>query len=188
LINKTKENRFSTKRPEYVECDMYQVKVNKEPHVVLVGLVENRPYEVFVTCNSDGEIDLQSYKKGIIHKKKKGHYDLIVENGEAKTIIENISRKFDANYGTLSRFISMSLRHDVPVEFIVDQLSKDKNFAGFEKSVSRILKKYIQENTVVKTSDVCPQCGSSLVYKEGCKTCTGDKLEEGQACGWSKCD
>lgn len=188
LINKTKSNRFSVKRPEYVACDMYEIKVNKEPHVVIVGLVEDRPYEVFVTCNKDGAIDLQSYKKGVIHKKKKGHYNLIVENGETKIVVDDITKKFDADYGTLGRFISMSLRHEVPLEFIVDQLAKDKNFVGFEKSVSRILKKYIKENEVVKTSEVCPSCGSSLVYKEGCKTCTGDNLSEGQACGWSKCD
>ncbi|MFW6029346.1 MAG: hypothetical protein ACOCRO_03740 [Halanaerobiales bacterium] len=188
LSNKTKENRFSASRPEYVDCDMYEVKVNKEPYVVIVGIVEGKPYEVFVTNNNDGEIDLQSHKKGVIHKKKKGHYNLIVENGEEKVIIDNIAKKFNANYGTLGRFISMSLRHEVPVEFIVDQLSKDKNFAGFEKSVSRILKKYIKDESVVKTSDVCPECGSSLIYKEGCKTCTGDKLSEGKTCGWSKCD
>lgn len=190
LKNKTDKNRFSTKRPEYVSCDMYEVKVNKEPYIVLVGIVEGKPYELFVTNNSDGDIDLQNYKNGVIHKKKKGHYNLIVENGETKVIVDNIAKKFDTNYGTLGRFISMSLRHGVPVEFVVDQLAKDKNFVGFEKSVSRILKKYIKEDTTVKTSDVCPSCGSSLVYKEGCKTCTGDNLDAsaGQSCGWSKCD
>lgn len=181
LKNKTEGNRFTVKRPEYVECDMYEVRVNKKPYVVIVGLVEERPYEVFVTCNDGGEIDLQSYKKGVIHKKKKGHYNLIVENGETKIIVDNITKKFDTDYGTLGRFISMSLRHEVPLEFIVDQLAKDKNFVGFEKSVGRILKKYIKDDSVVHTSDVCPNCDSDqLVYKEGCKTCT--------SCGWSKCD
>lgn len=181
LKTKTENNRFTVKRPEYVACDMYEVRVNKKPYVVIVGLIEDRPYEVFVTCNDGGEIDLQSYKKGVIHKKKKGHYNLIVENGETKIIVDNITKKFDTDYGTLGRFISMSLRHEVPLEFVVDQLAKDKNFVGFEKSVGRILKKYIKDDSVVHTSDICPTCGSDqLVYKEGCKTCT--------SCGWSKCD
>ena len=31
-------------------------------------------------------------------------------------------------YGTLTRFISFSFRHEVPFNFIVEQLSKDKIF------------------------------------------------------------
>ena len=174
-------NRFSPKRPEFVECDIYQITVNKEPHIVLVGIIEGKPYEVFVTKNIDKEFNLLSYKKGALHKKKQGYYNLIVYNGDDKVIIENLIEKFDTVYGTLSRFISMSLRHKVPIDFIVDQLAKDKNFISFEKSVGRILKKYIKENTLVKTSEVCPVCQSSqLMYKEGCKTCV--------SCGWGKCD
>ncbi len=181
LEKKTESNRFSVKRPDYVDCDIYEISVNKEPHIILVGIIEDQPYEIFVTKNIDKEFNLKSYKKGVIHKKKKGHYNLIVQNGEERIVIDNINEKFDTDYGTLSRFISMSLRHKVPIEFIVDQLSKDKNFAGFEKGVGRVLKKYIKENSQVLTSELCPSCNSNqLVYKEGCKTCV--------SCGWSKCD
>ena len=177
----TNKNRYSPSRPETVACDIHQIKANGIPHIVLVGLVENEPYEIFATSNEDNVIKLGKYKKGFIKKQKKGHYTLIVENGEEKTVIDNLNETFNVNYNSLSRFISMSLRHKVPTEFIVDQLAKDKNFVGFEKSVSRILKKYIKENEVVKTSETCPSCNSKqLVYKEGCKSCV--------ECGWSKCD
>jgi len=180
LTQITDKNRFSPSRPETVVCDIYQTKANGIPHIVLVGLVENEPYEIFATSNEDNIIKLGKYKQGFIQKQKKGHYTLIVENGEEKTIVDNLNETFNINYNSLSRFISMSLRHKVPIEFIVDQLAKDKNFVGFEKSVSRILKKYIKENEEVKTSETCPNCGSKqLVYKEGCKSCI--------QCSWSLC-
>lgn len=178
---KVESNRFAPARPEFVECDIYEIKVNKEPLIVLVGKVEDKPYEVFVTANSEKAIDLHKQKHGYIQKRKRGHYDLIDDSESENVILPNIGAAFDSEYGTLGRFISMSLRHGVPVEFIVDQLAKDKNFAGFEKGVSRILKKYIRDETPILTSEKCPSCGSdSLMYKEGCKTCV--------SCGWSKCD
>jgi len=45
--------------------------------------------------------------------------------------------------------------------------------------VERALKKYIQEGAHAK-GQKCPNCGQeSLVYQEGCLTCT--------SCGLSKC-
>ena len=68
----------------------------------------------------------------------------------------------------------------VPLSFLVDQLSKDKNFLGFERSVSRILKKYIKDGELVITSEKCEDCKGELIYQEGCKKCT--------SCGWTKCN
>ncbi len=181
LDQKVKSNRFSPERPEVVECDIHKLTANKEPFIVLVGKVEDVPYEVFVTDNLDEKIDVGKHKKGYIKKVKKGHYQLMVKNGEETVMVDDLKKQFNTDYGTLSRFISMSLRHGVPVEFIVDQLSKDRNFLGFEKSLGRVLKKYIQEGKKVSLSEKCPDCGSeNLVYQEGCKTCV--------SCGWSKCD
>ena len=183
LETKILTNRFSSERPDVIECDIYHRIVNKEKHIVLVGLVEDKPYEIFVTNDPENQIDLSSHKRGYIVKIKKGHYDLQIENGGEKTILENISEVFDKEYGSLSRMISMSLRHKVPIPFICDQLAKDKQFDSFEKAVSRTLKNYIEENREVLTSDShCPECGETLVYQGGCKTCVNQK------CAWSKCD
>jgi hypothetical protein len=57
-------------------------------------------------------------------------------------------------------------------------MSKSKHFMGFERAVSRVLKKYIKDGEKVMTGDVCPECGGNLRYIEGCVSCT---------CGWSKC-
>ena len=44
---KTIEGRQAPKRPKVLEADYYQVKVKKEQFIVLVGLLEGKPYEVF---------------------------------------------------------------------------------------------------------------------------------------------
>lgn len=175
-------NRFSTSRPMSTECDIYERMVNRIRHIVLVGKVEGRPYEIFVTDDPENKIDLQKYKTGYITKIAKGRYDLQVVNGEEKTIIEDISKVFDKEYGTLSRLISMSLRHEVPIPFIMDQLSKSSEFDSFEKAVVRTLKTYVEEGAKVVTSDACPYCGSELVFQGGCKTCVNPE------CMWSKCE
>jgi ribonucleoside-diphosphate reductase alpha chain len=170
------------KRPEQLKCDIHQISVNKEKHIVLIGKINDGSiYEIFVTPNTNKEIDLGEYKEGIIKKVKKGHYQLIVQNGEEKCIIDNIGKQFDQTYASLSRFISMGLRHGVDLEFIVTQLQKDTSFTSFEKAVARVLKKYIKEGEKVKISEICPICDSTnLIYKEGCLSCAD--------CGYSKCD
>ena len=150
-----------------------------EKWIVLVGKLYGSLYEIFVDQNTEGTIDVNHHKYGIIKKCGKGKYSLVVKNGEEKVVVENLAKTMDATYGVLARMVSMSLRHGTPLQFIVDQMSKSKHFMGFERAVSRVIKKYIKDGEMVMTGDVCPDCESTLVYKDGCVTC--------QSCGWSKC-
>jgi len=160
-------------RPKKVPCDIHEVKLDGNNYLVLVGILDGRPYEVFVTANIDKkDYPMKGKKKGVIHKVKKGLYNLVIPNGENQIYIEDITNKFDPIYLTLGRFISMSLRSNHPLQFIAEQLLKDKNFVGFEKTVGRVLKKYISQDEKVKSSTMCENCGSTnLVYRDGCVTC-----------------
>ncbi len=170
----------SNKRPKELPCDIHELTIEGEKFIALVGMYDDLPYEIFVTKNIDKEFDFNKHKIGKIVKAKKGIYSLVLENGERNVCIEDIIGSFNETYGTLGRFISMGLRHQVPMQFIVEQLQKDKNFMGFEKTVSRVLKKYIKEGEKVKTNTVCPECGNTeLIYQEGCLAC--------KQCGWMKC-
>jgi ribonucleoside-diphosphate reductase alpha chain len=151
------------KRPKDLECDIYKIKIKGEEFTVLIGLLNGEPYEVFVD-NSD--IDTSKCKKGIIRKQAKRHYDLIIND---EIIIKDIAKSFNKIYGTLTRMISMSLRHKVNLEYIVDQLSKSDEFISFDKAISRVIKKYIKDG--VKSNTICPNCGEKLIFKEGCKSC-----------------
>jgi len=168
-------------RPKKVPCDIHEIKIKGENYLALVGILENKPYEIFVTKNIEKkEYPMHNKKKGIIHKPKKGIYNLVIENGEDSIYIEDITNTFDPLYLTLGRLVSLALRSEKPLQILVEQLLKDKNFAGFEKTVGRVLKKYITEGERVKTSTSCDECGSTqLMYQEGCITCN--------QCGWSKC-
>ena len=73
----------------------------------------------------------------------------------------------------------MSLRHGVPLQFIIDQLQRSKEFLGFEKAVSRVLKHYMKEGEVYESKDKCSKCGGKLIFQEGCYVC--------KSCGNSAC-
>lgn len=174
------ERRDAPKRPNDLPCDIHQMTFKGEKMIVLAGKLNGSLYEIFVDDDVNGSIDIGKHKDGVIRKVNKGRYDLFVQNGEERVVVENLSKNFGGTYGSLARLVSMSLRSGTQLQFIVDQLTKSKEFLGFERVVSRVLKKYIKDGEVDKTSTVCPECGNTeLIYQEGCLVCS--------SCGTSKC-
>lgn len=165
----------AVERPKSVPCDVHQLTVGGEKWVVIVGLYENDPYEVFAMKQSRISIP-PSLKKGIMHKPKSGRYDLETEDGWFFNDIENL---FETNeQEALTRMISMGLRHGADIEAIVSQLQKAQGtIVSFSKAIARTLKKYITEIKTMK----CSECGSkNLKMQEGCFVCSD--------CGSSKCE
>lgn len=170
--------RIAPKRPMEIYCDIHHITSKGAKLMILIGMLEDKAYEIFVVNPVEGF----NAKQGVISKAKRGLYKLLDTNGA--TIVEDLSEGAEKEYGFFTRMLSLSLRHQgvsTPIQFTVDALTKDKDFAGFSRGVARVLKKYIDEGEDVKTSDVCPECGSSLIYVGGCKSCSN-------MCGWSKCD
>ena len=173
--------RITPKRPAELACDVHEISVNGNSCLILVGVHEGQPYEIFAADNSERKISVKDWPRGSVRKNAAGRYDLVAKNGSEKILIEDLSGTVGANaYGTLARLISMSLRHRVPVQFIVDQLMKDAHFISFERAVARILEKYIPEGEPVLSNRTCPQCGGGrLIYSESCLKCAD--------CHWSSC-
>jgi len=164
------------RRPDSLPCDIHYVHANNQDFIVLAGLLNGSLYEIFV--DEQNGHDLRSHKTGHIIKKGKGEYSLIGPRGEV--LVEGLSKNFNGTWGTLARMISMSLRHGVPLQFIIDQLQRSKEFLGFEKAVSRVLKHYIKEGETFEILEKCPSCGyEKLNIIGGCPTCP--------SCGYSKC-
>lgn len=171
-------NREAAPRPKELECDIFYTKVSKKldkvryfEYIVFIGLLENQPYELFAIEGSNGK----KTTTGKIIKHSKGNYEAILKDG---TSIKEITKNTTENEDVLTRMVSISLRHKVPVHFIVEQLQKvEGEMFGFAKCIARALKKFISEGT--KSNEDCQDCGTKLIYENGCFIC--------KSCGFSKC-
>lgn len=173
--------RYAPKRPKELPCDIHSFRGQDQDYIILVGKLNGSLYEIFVIDNPEMFLDLKKYKTGMVTKVKKSRYDLFVDAGPVHINVEDFTNQFNSPNASLARFISMSLRHGTPLQFIVDQLIKDTNFADCERGISRVLKKYIRDGEqVLSNGGTCPECSTGgLAYKEGCISCS--------SCGWSKC-
>ncbi|MDC7126966.1 MAG: hypothetical protein PQJ46_15445, partial [Spirochaetales bacterium] len=175
------QTHHAPKRPKDLNCDIHRVRAGAKSIIVIAGKLKNSLYEIFVIDDPDSEIDIKTENKTIVRKESDGRYDLIFVNGKEEVALKDFTHKFDSPNSSLARFISMSLRHGTPLQFVISQLQKDTNFTDFERSVARVLKKYIKDGEEVITSDKsCPECGERLTYANGCITCF--------SCGYSRCD
>ena len=173
------------KRPKELPCDIHHTTINGEKWVFLVGLWEGKPYEVMGGLANLIEIP-RKYKSGAIvkHPRKTMNsvYDLRFGEGEDEVLIKNVVKVFDnPNNSIFTRMISLSLRHGAKINYVVEQLQKNResDMFSFSRCIARILKNYIKDGE--KASEkTCPSCGSEgLIYVEGCATCT--------QCGYAKC-
>lgn len=166
------------KRPKTLPCDIYNVTANGEKWIVLIGLLDGDPYEVFAFKPKTEGLHLPvRLKDGYLTKIKKGRYDLQCEGG---ITIEDLSQHFETTeQEALTRLISAALRHGSDSKFIMEQLNKSEGtIVSFSKAIARTLKKYIPEDS--NTGESCPSCGEkALVYQEGCMVCLN--------CSSSKC-
>ena len=178
--------RNAPKRPEELECDIYHTSIKGQKWVVLIGLLNGKPYEV-IGGEAD-QIEIPSrYRSGKLYKRifktLNSKYDLTVGNGDDELILKDVVSVFDnPNHAGYTRVISTSLRHGVPVQYLFEQMQKDKemDMFSFSKVIARCLKNYIDDGTSA-SDKICSDCGAidSLVYQEGCVTC--------KSCGAGKC-
>jgi ribonucleoside-diphosphate reductase alpha chain len=173
------------KRPKELPCDIHHTTISGEKWVFLVGLWEGKPYEVMGGLANLIEIP-KKYKSGMIvkHPRKTMNsvYDLRFGEGEDEVLIKNVVKVFDnPNNSIFTRMISLSLRHGAKINYVVEQLQKNResDMFSFSRCIARILKNYIKDGERA-SEKTCPSCGSEgLIYVEGCATCTH--------CGYAKC-
>lgn len=181
------EENHALKRHKELPCDIKQVKIAGESWTILVGLLNGKPYEVFGGLSSLVEVS-KKIKHGILVKngKKDGitSYNLKITVGEDDFVFKDIVQLFDnPTQGALTRMLSLLLRHNVPVQYIVEQLQKDKysDMTSFARVIARVLKAYIPDGVKSTSEKKCDVCGAegTLIYQEGCVKCS--------ACGNSRC-
>ncbi len=172
------------KRPKALDCDIHHITVKGKVWTILVGKLDNKPYEVM-----GGEtefIDLpKKFKTGTIIKNswktKQSRYDLqFGEDG----LIKDIAKVFqNPNFSVQTRLVSLSMRHGAHPSFLSEQLRRDpdSDMFSFSRALSRVLKKYIEDGTKVSSTLVeeCELKKCELVYQDGCATCV--------TCGYAQC-
>ncbi len=174
------------KRPKKLEAEIVRFKNEKEDWIAVVGMYEGRPYEIF-TGRAESLLLPKYVEKGwVIRVKEKGQeharYDFQFTDQDGYHItIEGLSRMFKKEFWNYAKLISGILRHGMPIANVVELIGKlnfdTDSITTWSNGVARALKRYIKDGT--ETGEVCPDCGSKLVYTSGCKSCPN--------CGWSKC-
>ena len=176
----------SPTRPQELTCDIHHTTIKGEKWIILVGLIDEKPYEVL-----GGEANLieipKKYVKGLLtkhqFKTKNNRYDLSFGYNGDVIVIKDVVKVFDnPNNSAFTRLISLALRHGAKPSFLVEQLQKDRDsdMFSFAKCIARILKSYIIDGETVCSDKICISCGEEeLVYMDGCASCS--------KCGWSKC-
>lgn len=174
---KKEDNTFkdvkAPKRPKELKADLHLVKARGQQFIVLVGILNNRPYEVWA-FRPNMTVKLEPHS-GIITKKAKKKYSFksdLIEIADLQLKNEDIEEKAATLYA------SMLLRHGVPIKYVVKTSKKvDDNITSFTSAMCRVLNKYITDE---ETGEKCPECGGELIREGGCVHC--------KECGWSRCE
>ena len=171
---KTIEGRQAPKRPKELEADAYLIKAKGEQFIILVGMLESKPYEVFA-FRPRNPISFKPHK-GIITKVSKMHYSFTSDVFHIDNL-ELANENVEENAATL--YSSMLLRHGVDIKYIVKTAKKvNDNITSFSSAMCRVLSKYIPNEEI--KGEVCPDCGGTLVREGGCIHC--------KDCGYSRCN
>lgn len=177
------------KRPKILEADIVRFQNQNEKWIAVVGLLNEKPYEVFTGKAEDTFIIPSFIDKGWVIKNSseegKSRYDFQFMDREGyKTTIEGLSRSFNKEYWNYAKLISGVLRQGMPLPHVINLIENlnlySDNINTWKTGVERALKKYIPDGTEA-VDRKCSECGdpNGLIYEEACLKC--------KSCGASKC-
>ncbi len=183
-------NQDPPKRPKSLEAELLRFKNDNEDWIAFVGMLENRPYEIFTGKVEDDVLLVpKSISNGKIIKVKNtdgsARYDFqYTDKYGNPCTVGGLSFMFDKQFWNYAKLISGVLRHGMPIPYVVNLISSlsldNDNINSWKAGVARALKKFISDGTKAIKGETCEECGdSNLVYQEGCLICS--------KCGHSKC-
>lgn len=167
------------KLPDKTYALQYKIKdKNKKKWYITLSFIDKEltiPVAIFIRTNSKQSTQITDK---IIQSLQK----LLLNSGIRKQLVQEQKLKCEnqSNVDKIGRFIGMALRHNIPINKIVDilQINSD-GLSTLSFHIRKILSQYIKNGTRVEGKK-CPQCDSdNLVYQDGCVTCLN--------CGYGKC-
>jgi len=182
VLSETKEKskKPPSKRPLELECDINVICTNKgrDNWVVLVGILDNKPYEVFSVKQNNIRISNKVTHGKLVKCNSPGPrstYNLVTDY----FCIDDLKSHFESDeQAALTRVISIALRNGTCLDDIYHQLISCEGTVGsFAKSIARTLSKYV---TSIRETE-CPECKdpNGILFQEGCLKCKN--------CSFSKC-
>ena len=168
-IPKEIQGTIAPKRPKKLKAHYYPVKVKGESFIIMIGMYEDKPYEIFAFKDTT-EFKCKDHD-GYLIKKAKGHY---MFESDCCTIPKIEVEAIEAR---TSIYLSMLLRHGVDIKQIIKTAKKvNPGITSFTSAIVRVLSKYVEDEV---STEVCPDCGNNLIRTGGCLSCP--------SCGYSKC-
>jgi ribonucleoside-diphosphate reductase alpha chain len=168
------------KRPLELDANIHVIKPNGKTYTIFIGVLKDRPYEVFALDHK--QAGLADGMKGKIIKvnREKPDGDNVYNFESGALLVRQLNRYEGSDVSLITRLISTSLRHGTPLEFLVDQTFKSKDpLASFGRAIARALSLYIKKEDI-EGKFKCPKCGGRSIKYEGmCFTCLD--------CAHSKC-
>jgi ribonucleoside-diphosphate reductase alpha chain len=190
IENTIETDEFPLKRPQVLQADVVRFQNNKDKWIAFVGVIDDKPYEIFtgLADDEDGILLPRWVNDGFIIKNKdengNSRYDFQYVNQRGyKTTIEGLSYRFSPEFWNYAKLISGTLRHGMKIENVIELVNSlqldNESINTWKNGVARALKRFIPDGVEAK-GQKCPNCSSSnLMYQEGCLTC--------KDCGNSKC-
>jgi ribonucleoside-diphosphate reductase alpha chain len=173
------------KRPTVLEADVVHFNNKGEKWIGVMGLLKNKPYELFTGKLESFNIP-DKITTGLVTRVKdngESRYDFQYYDDDGfKVTMEELNRAFDRETWNYSRLISGILRHGMPLGSLYDlidnlKLADGDAIVSWKTGIKRLIKKYIKNGT--KISGKCPECGSTIIFTDGCKKCSN--------CDYSAC-
>lgn len=180
---------YAPRRPKRLDAEIIRFKNNNERWIAVVGLLEERPYEIF-TGKAEDTFMIPTYvTRGWVLKQQdefgNNRYDFqYLDKDGYKVTMEGLSRSFDKEYWNYAKLISGTLRHGMPLQYVVTMVNslnvEQEHINTWKNGVVRALKKFIPDGTQA-VKQICPECGDhdGVIYKEGCLIC--------KSCGHTEC-
>ncbi|HNY62905.1 MAG TPA: adenosylcobalamin-dependent ribonucleoside-diphosphate reductase [Bacteroidales bacterium] len=186
---RTEEETKKLRRPKELAAKIVRFKNNNEDWMAFIGTRDGRPYEIF-TGKSEGErFPVPGWvESGFIVKNRLPEgvkqYDFKYYDKDGYEVtMGGLSRTFNPEFWNYAKMISALLRHEIPIENVVNIIGglnfREETINSWRRGVVRALQSFIADGTKQK-GKTCPSCGmESIYFQEGCLTCS--------SCGYSKC-